>query len=246
MMTGSGRVGGGQPESRVALVTGGTGALGRAVVRHLMGLNHRVHIPWIAEAEVEGLHAELDAHAKEVHLHRCDVAEESDVLQMVAAIEDRDGPVSILANIVGGFAYGSIETTGPDVWDRMIRLNATTAYVCSRAVIGAMKRVGWGRIVNVAAVPALSGAGANMTAYSAGKAAVLNFTTSLAEELKGSGITVNAIVPSIIDTPANRRSMPEADRSTWLSARDIAAVVAFLVGPDAGIVTGTAVRLART
>lgn len=146
---------------------------------------------------------------------------------------------------MGGFAYASLGDTEPATWDRMLSMNATSAFLCCRAAVPGMRAGKWGRIVNVASVPAVGGGAANLTAYSAAKAAVLNLTYSLAKELMADGITANAIVPSTIDTPANRAAMPDADRSTWLSAEAIGDVVVMLASEQAGIVTGTAVNLAK-
>jgi NAD(P)-dependent dehydrogenase (short-subunit alcohol dehydrogenase family) len=125
----------------------------------------------------------------------------------------------------------------------MLRLNATTAFLCCRAALPQMRSMGRGRIINVAAHPALSGEGANMSAYSASKAAVWNLTQSLAREVGGTGITINAVLPSIIDTGANREAMPDADRSRWLAPADIARVMSWLASDEAAIVSGSALRL---
>jgi NAD(P)-dependent dehydrogenase (short-subunit alcohol dehydrogenase family) len=126
----------------------------------------------------------------------------------------------------------------------MLALNATSTFLCAREAVKCMRPRG-GRIVTVAAVPAVTRGAANLSAYSAAKAAVLNLTQSLSKELVGDGITVNAIVPSTIDTPANRAAMPDADPSAWLEPAAIAEVVLWLAGESAGIVTGTAVMLSR-
>lgn len=225
---------------RVALVTGGTGALGRAVVERLNADGASVHATWRSEAERDDFVA---AHggSTPVTLHRADVTD----AQSVAALFDETGPVHILANIVGGFALAPLAETSPELWERMLALNATSAFLCSRTAVDGMRRARGGRIVNVAAQPALGRGAASMSAYAAAKAAVLNLTYSLARELAPDGITVNAIVPSVIDTPANRAAMPDADRSTWLPPEEIAGVITFLVSDDAAIVTGTAVNLSR-
>lgn len=228
---------------RVALVTGGTGALGRAVVRRFIEASYPVHVPWVVESEVDELRSYLGDAAGGLTLHEADVTDERSVSGLVAAIERKAAPVTILANIVGGFRMASIEETTLTDWQKMLELNATSAFLCSRAVVPGMKRAKSGRIVNVTAQPALTRGAKNMAAYAAAKAAVLNFTESLSKELVGSGITVNAIAPTTIDTEANRKSMPDADRSTWLEPEEIAEVIAFLVSEAAGVVTGTAVNL---
>ena len=231
-------------QDRVALVTGGSGALGRAVVNQLAAEGARIHVPWIVEEEVGQLQQYLGPHAAQVTLHRADVADEAAVGQLFREI-DAHGRLDILANICGGFAYASLEETELATWRRMLEMNATSAFLCCRAAAPLMKRGHWGRIINVAAQPALNRGAANMSAYSASKAAVLNLTYSLAEELRPAGITVNAIVPTIIDTPANRKAMPQADAAKWLAPEQIASVVLFLASDPAGIVNGTALNLSN-
>jgi NAD(P)-dependent dehydrogenase (short-subunit alcohol dehydrogenase family) len=150
-----------------------------------------------------------------------------------------------LVNLVGGFAMAPVEGTERAAWERMLQLNATSAFLCIRAAVPAMKAARAGRIVNVSSAPALNRGAEKMSAYSAAKAAVLNLTESLAKELAPWAITVNAIVPSVIDTPANRQASPGADRATWLQPAEVAEVIGFLASEAAGIVTGTAVNLSR-
>lgn len=231
-------------KNRVALVTGGTGALGRAVVKRLAADGAKVHVPWIVEKEVADLKRGLGKLASRVTLHASDVTEEASVRALFRTVEVRSGRLDILANVCGGFAYASLEETDLATWTRMLNMNATSAFLCCRAGAAQMKAKG-GRIVNVAAGPALNRGAAMMSAYAASKAAVLNLTYSLSEELKPSKITVNAIVPTIIDTPANRTAMPKADTSSWLKPEEIADVISFLVGDSGKIVTGTAVALGK-
>ena len=230
---------------RVVLVTGGTGALGRAVVRRFLEAGDRVHCASRSEEDARGLVTLLGDRAGDVVMHAADVADEASVHGLFGKVERRDGPVEVLANIVGGFAYAPIGETDIEVWDRMIAINATSAFLCCRAAAPSMRDCGWGRMVNVASPPALRPGAANMSAYAASKAAVLNLTYSLAQELASVSITVNAIVPSIIDTDANRQAMADADTSGWLQPDEVAEIVEFLASERAGIVTGTAVNLSR-
>lgn len=230
-------------EGRVAILTGGTGALGRTVTRHFAGAGARVHVPWIVPEEVETFRSELGDLASGVTLHRTDLTDPGEVEALVRACVEREGRLDILANLAGGFVYAPIEETSPETWQRMLEMNATTCFLCCRAAAPAMRRQGRGRIINVSARPAVLRGAAGMSAYAASKAAVLKLTQSLAEELAPDGITVNAIVPSIIDTPANRAAMPDADRSRWLPPEEIARVIAFLASDDARTVTGAAVTL---
>lgn len=228
---------------KIAVVTGGTGALGRAVSKRLLAEGAHVHVPWVVDREAAELQAELGADAGKVTLYETDVTNEKAVAKLFDAVAAKDGGVDVLANIVGGFAFAALADTGFDTWRRMLDMNATSCFLCCRAAAAQMKPRGGGRIVNVAARPAVVHGGAMMSAYTASKAAVLAFTQALADELVKDRIGVNAIVPSIIDTPANRKTMPGADTSGWLPPEEIAGVVAYLASPEARIVTGAAVTL---
>jgi NAD(P)-dependent dehydrogenase (short-subunit alcohol dehydrogenase family) len=231
--------------NRVALVTGGTGALGRAVVRRLVQGGALVHVSWVVARETDELAAFLGADGGKVRLHEADVSEPSAVRRLMADVAGPGGRIHLLANLVGGFAAAPLGETDPATWQKMIAMNATSAFLCCRYALPFLKASGAGRIVNVAAQPALGRGAAGMSAYSASKSAVLNLTYSLAEELARDRVTVNAIVPSTIDTAANRAAMPQADHSTWLDPTEIAGVIAYLASDAAAIVTGTAVNLAR-
>jgi len=231
---------------RVALVTGGTGVLGRAVVRRFLAAGARVHVTWRRTEERADLEQELGKDAAAVGFHQADVTSPGEVSGLFDALARAPGRLDILACVAGGFTAAPLQETTPAAWDGMLALNATGTFLCCRAAAPLLRRApGGGRIITVAARPALERGAANMSAYAASKAAVLNLTYSLARELVDQRITVNAIVPSIIDTPANRAAMPAADTTTWLPPAEIAEVVAFLAGPAAGAVTGSAINLAR-
>jgi NAD(P)-dependent dehydrogenase (short-subunit alcohol dehydrogenase family) len=230
---------------RVALVTGGTGALGTAVVRRFVKAGARVHVTWRGVRDAEAFKAELGADPKHVVVHRLDLTQVPEVTSLFETLRADPGRLDILACVAGGFTAAPVEDTTPQAWDQLIGVNATSAFLCCRAAVPLLRASGRGRIVTVAARPALERGSANMGAYAASKAAVLSLTYSLAKELARDRITVNAIVPSIIDTAANRAAMPRADQSTWLKPEEIAGVVAFLASDGAGIVTGSAVNLSR-
>lgn len=226
------------------IVTGGTGALGREVTRWFVEAGARVHVSWIVEEEVARLEEHLGARFAEVRLHRADLTDEAQVRGLVEAAA-KDGTPEVLANIAGGFAYAPVEETDLATWERMVGMNATSAFLSIRWTVPLMKRARRGRIVTVASAVAGGAAAANMSAYAASKAAVLTLTRALAQELVSWGITVNAVVPTIIDTPANRKAMPEADHSKWLKPAEIAAVIGWLASEEAGVVTGSAIELSR-
>lgn len=235
-----------EPESRIAIVTGGSGQLGRYVVSRLLRDGIRTHVPLFHEHPVEELREALGGQrASSLHFHRdADLRrpeQATRVVRDVVAIEGR--PPDTLLNLAGGFVMGPVEQTDPETWEGMWQTNATTAFLCSRAVFPGMKAAGWGRIVNMSAFPAIDRGKSGLTAYGAAKSAVLNLTQTLAREGAAHGITVNALLPSIIDTPANRDAMPEADTSAWLPPARVADVIVFLISDAAGIVNGAGIPL---
>jgi NAD(P)-dependent dehydrogenase (short-subunit alcohol dehydrogenase family) len=229
----------------VALVTGGSGALGRAVVRRLLHAGCAVHITWVAEREVEELKRFLGDAADKVGMHKADVTDADDLERVVTNVLKAHSRLDVLAALVGGFAAAPLADTDPGTWEKMLALNATSAFLAARATAPRMRDRRHGRIILVGAAPAIELGGKDMSAYAASKAAVINLTYSLARELGSDGITVNAVVPSIIDTPANREAMPDANHATWLAPDEIAEVIGFLATDSAAVVTGTALRLRK-
>lgn len=232
-------------ENRVALITGGTGSLGRAVVRRLLAAGAAVHTTWVVEREVDELRTFLGDAADKVGMHKADVTDADHMERVAAAVVRRDSRLDVLASLVGGFAMSPLTDTGTDTWDRMLAINATSAFVAARACVPRMRDRKSGRIVLVGAAPAVELGGAGMAAYAASKAAVVNLVHALARELGPDHITVNAVVPSVIDTPANRKAMPDADTANWLAPDEVAEVIGFLASEAGGIVTGTAIRLGK-
>jgi NAD(P)-dependent dehydrogenase (short-subunit alcohol dehydrogenase family) len=222
-------------EARRVVVTGGAGALGTAVVAELLRAGAICHVPCIDEAE-----AARFAHRNTPNVHvlaGVDLADEAHVARVYRDVPELWASI----HIAGGFAMAPIAGTDAAALRAMLDINLVTCVLCSRAAVGAMAAAG-GRIVNVAARPALEPrTGAGMTAYTASKAAVAAFTEALAQEVVGKGILVNAVAPSIIDTPANREAMPDADHGKWASPADIARTIAFLASPENTVTRGSIV-----
>lgn len=225
--------------SRQAIVTGGTGALGRAVVSAFLGAGDRVCVPWIVEDERRELaRAEAAALAAgRLLLVEADVAEEAGASAVVGAC----GGADVLVNGVGGFGGGApVHETGLELWDRMYRINLRSAVAMSRAAAPAMLARGGGVILSVASRAAFEHP-PGIAAYSAAKAGVAVLTATLQKELGPGGVRVCAVVPSTIDTPANRRAMPDADPGAWTPPAAIARVLVWLASDAAASVRGALV-----
>ncbi|MDX1650614.1 MAG: SDR family NAD(P)-dependent oxidoreductase, partial [Myxococcota bacterium] len=221
------------------IVTGGTGALGRAVVRSFLDAGDRVVVPWVASDERDALaEAEREAlDAQRLVLREADVAEDAGA-QAVAADA---GPTDVLVNGVGGFGGGSpVHETALEVWDRMYRMNVRTAVAMCRAVVPGMVDRGRGVVLNVASAAAPARP-EGLAAYAASKDAVAVLTETLQKEVAAAGLRVNAVAPTTIDTPANREAMPDADRSAWTPPARIAAVLRWLASDEAAAVRGAVV-----
>lgn len=218
-------------QGKVVAVTGGFGALGRAVAARAAAAGWRVAALDVAAApaEVAGL---LGPNG--LVLGGVDLGTAQGAAAAFAQVGDRLGGLDVLVNVAGGFRWETLEAGDPGTWDAMHRINLATAVNASRAALPLLLASPAGAIVNIGAGAAVK-AGAGMGAYAAAKAGVHRFTEALAEELKGR-VTVNAVLPSIIDTPANRRDMPDADFGKWVRPEDLADVILFLAGARA--VTG--------
>jgi len=216
--------------NQTVIVTGGTGALGRAVVAALLAAGARCRVPYIVDAEA----AAFPYKDAVTLVDKCDLTNEADVARLY------DGAADLWASIhiAGGFAMGNVADTDKAGMMHMLNMNFVSCYLCCRAAVRAFGP-GGGRIVNIAARPALEPRlGAGMAPYAASKAAVAAFTQSLAAEVAARNILVNAVAPSIIDTPANRAAMPKADHGVWPKPEDIATTIVFLASPENTVTTG--------
>lgn len=219
---------------RHVVVTGGTGALGSAVVTGLIEAGATCHVPYRSGNDAQRF--ALRDHARVTLIQAGDLSDDGVVARLYAAVPRLWASI----HIAGGFAFSPIGGTDKALLMRQVDANLVSAYLCSRAAVAAM--TDGGRIVNVAARPALEWrTGANMTAYAAAKAAVAGFTVALAEEVAKRGILVNAVAPSIMDTPANRADMPKADFSLWPKVEEVAATILFLASPDNTVTRGAVV-----
>ncbi|HEX2802209.1 MAG TPA: SDR family NAD(P)-dependent oxidoreductase [Phenylobacterium sp.] len=218
---------------RVIAITGASGVLGVAVARAAHDHGARLALIDHASHPPHGLAAGPDI----LVLGGVDLTDPDAATGAIDRAADHFGGLDVLINIAGGFRWETHAKGSAETWRRMFAMNLETAANASRAAIPHLKRSGAGRIVNVGAAGALKAA-AGMGAYAASKAGVHRMTEALAEELKADGITVNAVLPSIIDTPANRADMPTADFASWVAPADLAEVILFLAGDGARAVTG--------
>jgi NAD(P)-dependent dehydrogenase (short-subunit alcohol dehydrogenase family) len=224
-------------ENRHVVVTGGTGALGAAVVGALLAANAFCHVPYRNEDEATRF---VHRDHKGVVLTRVsDLAEEAEVIDFYGGV----GPLWASIHLAGGFAFAPIGDSNQTVLTTQLESNLISTYLCNRAAVGALRRAGnGGRIVNTAARQALEPRlGASLTAYAVAKAGVVALTIALAEEVASDGILVNAVAPSIMDTPANRASMPKADFNAWPKVEEVAATVLFLASPQNKVTRGAVV-----
>jgi NAD(P)-dependent dehydrogenase (short-subunit alcohol dehydrogenase family) len=226
---------------KVAVVAGGTGALGRAVSLAFLQEGAHVALTYQYPEELDQLKRAAGANATALEGHSIDLTDESAVRRLVEGILARHGPLHALVNAAGGYSGGAkLWEHEPQVLDRMLALNLRPGYALARALLPAMLEQGHGCIVNVAAKAAFDYP-AGAAAYAASKAAAVALMASLAAEVKGTGVRVNSVLPSIIDTPSNRNAMPNADFAKWPKPEDIARVVLFLCSDDARLIHGAAV-----
>jgi NAD(P)-dependent dehydrogenase (short-subunit alcohol dehydrogenase family) len=224
-------------QGRTVIVTGGTGGLGTAVVDALIAAGATCHIPYLADAAAQAFpHRDH----KQVRLYpKIDLTDEDAVGRLYQQVPNLWASI----HLAGGFAAGRIATAGKSVLASQLDGNLVTCYLCCRGAVMAMvANPAGGRIVNVAARPALEWrSGAGMAAYAASKAAVAALTVALAEEVAKDNVLVNAIVPSILVTPANRKAMPKADHAAWPKVEDVAQTILFLASPANKVTRGAVI-----
>ena len=220
---------------RRVVVTGGTGALGTAVVGELLTAGAVCTVPYVHEAEAQSFPSRGDPNVTLIAVS--DLADETQVAKVYEGLK----PWASI-HIAGGFAPGKVTETDKKALMAQIDSNLASCFLCCRAAAKVMLSSGGGRIVNVAARPALEWrSGAGMTAYTVAKAGVAALTVALAEEVAKDGVLVNAVAPSIMDTPANRKAMPKANFDAWPKVEEVAATILFLASPDNRVTRGAIV-----
>jgi NAD(P)-dependent dehydrogenase (short-subunit alcohol dehydrogenase family) len=217
-------------QGRTIVVTGALGVLGSTVA----------DVAEAAGAKVARLDQASASARRELLFDGLDLTDEAATTAAMAQVAERCGGIDGLVNIAGGFIWRPLAEAPGAVWEQMFRINLLTTVTATRAALSALSAGGSGSIVNIGAGAAAKAA-AGMGAYAASKAGVAKLTESLAEELAGAGVRVNAVLPSIIDTPTNRREMPTADFSTWVQPQDIAQVIVFLLSDRSAAITGAAI-----
>jgi len=225
--------------SKIALITGGTGGLGRAVTLSFLHEGAAVIATYRKKEEADAIRDVAGPNVK-LELLPLDAADEAACRTLVDGIIARHGRLDILVNTIGGFVFGKLWEIDPKSFQLMMTLNLHAGNNLARAVVPAMLKQKSGAIVNIAAKAALDQP-AGLSAYAASKAAALALFDSLAQDVKGTGVRVNSVLPSIIDTPANRKDMPDADFSKWPKPEEIAQVIVFLCSDEAKVVHGAAV-----
>ncbi|HEU5453094.1 MAG TPA: SDR family NAD(P)-dependent oxidoreductase [Terriglobales bacterium] len=227
--------------SKVVLVAGGTGGLGRAVSLAFLRDGAQVVVTYRKDSELDELKQAAAGDASRLAAHSADVTDLAAAQELVNKIVAGHGRLDALVNTIGGYAGGiKLWELERKTFEQMLVLNVRSGYALAHAAVPAMLKQGQGAIVNVAAKAAFDHA-AGAAAYAASKAAAVAMMDSLAADLQGTGVRVNSILPSIIDTPANRAAMPGADFAAWPKAEDIARVILFLCSDDAKVIHGAAI-----
>lgn len=232
--------------NKVALVAGGTGGLGRAVSLAFAGELAKTLVTFRHQQEFLALKETAGTGSTLIEGHELDITDDSAVAGLISTIVAQHGRLDVLVNAVGGYAGGkALWELEPRIFEQMLALNLRSGYLLARAVAPVMIRQRDGVIVNVASRSAVDHA-AGAAAYAASKAGAVAMMDSLAADLKGTGVRANSILPSIIDTDANRKAMPQANFANWPKAEDIARVILFLCSDDAKLIHGAAIPVYGT
>jgi len=225
--------------NKVVLITGGTGALGKSLTQRFISSGATTIATYLRDENIEANKGKNPINAQ---LIKADVTQEEQVVRLISTIVERFGHIDILVNSVGGYLGGkSVTELKEHEWDLMMTLNLKSAFLISKHVIPVMKSSGLGgKIVHISSKTGLKAEGHD-SAYAASKSGLIRLVESISQETKDLGINVNCILPSVIDTEANRRAMPKADFSKWVKTDDITNVVFFLCSQEAKVITGAAI-----
>jgi NAD(P)-dependent dehydrogenase (short-subunit alcohol dehydrogenase family) len=223
-------------QGKVVVVTGGFGSLGRAVAEAARAAGATVARLDLAPAP---------AGAAKTDFGGVDISDPAAAAKAVAAIAQQCGGLDVLVNVAGGFVWETLSDGGPATWEKMYAMNVKTTVTMTKAALPELLKRPDARIINIGALASYGRTAAGMGSYAASKAAVARLTESLAEELKDKDITVNAVLPSIIDTPVNRADMPTANFAEWVAPRDLAAAILLLASPAARAITGALIPVTR-
>jgi NAD(P)-dependent dehydrogenase (short-subunit alcohol dehydrogenase family) len=231
-------------EGKVAIVTGGTGAVGGAVAKEFTSYGARLAIPYVDDSKIAPIQAELGTELmSRVQLRKADMLESDQVVRFVDETVRNLGKIDILVNLIGEYFGGQkIQETEEKDWDKVMRVNLKSHFLSCKAVLPNMLQRGYGRIVNVASDLALRGS-ATFGAYSTSKSGIARLTETIADENREFGITANCVLPRIIDTPINRIAVPGADFSKWPKPQDVANLISFLASDEASWISGASVPL---
>jgi NAD(P)-dependent dehydrogenase (short-subunit alcohol dehydrogenase family) len=228
-------------ENAVAVLTGGTGGLGREVAKRLAATGHRLAISYLIPEEANEVEEILGLDEDRLILKRVDCTDGEAVSAFMKGVEDAFGGINALIALVGGWAGGSdVEDTDDVRYERMLDLNLRTAFNAARAALPALRRAEWGRIVMIGSRAAIDPP-ASQAMYNVAKAGVIALARTIAEEVNDSNVTANVVLPALIDTPVFREVVPFANYVDWPTPDEIAAVIEFLASPDASVVSGAMV-----
>ena len=223
---------------KVVLIGGATGALGSVVAHQFAETEAHLALTGTSQEQLDELAEELDLADERTLVSTVDATDPESVDRLVSTVVERFGSLHVLLNTVGGWGGGkTVAETPVGQWDKMLDLNLRTAFLMSRAVLPHMLESGWGRIIHTSSKTGVEPR-AKQVGYAVAKMAVITLTEVIAEEVKGSGVTANVILPAIIDTPANRRMMSNADADKWVPPEHIAAAMRFLCSESAASING--------
>lgn len=223
------------------VITGGTGGLGTALVRRLQKKDYRLAVTYLLPAEAEEFEKEFDTDGDSLMLLRVDATNAEQINSFFATVAERFGAIHGVCALVGGWAGGrDIEETDDVRFERMLDLNLRSTFYTARAALPHLKAADWGRLVLVGSRAVIENP-ESQGAFNIAKAGVVSMGLTLAEELQGTNVTSNVLMPSVIDTPATRQSFPHADYVTWPTPDEIAAVIEFILEEDSGVMNGALV-----